>query len=82
MSLPAPKRKVPTDVRLSWRVGRSGWEKSLELGTTGSPLAPDTEDTWKELQSKRPQQISGELPQRVLEFNPDTPLALGRSLNG
>ena len=45
---------------------------------SSSALAPGTEDTWKELQSKRLQQISRELPQRVLEFNPDTPLAMDR----
>ena len=81
VTLPTPKREAPTDkqkAELACRKTRLGEVSRARHCLTGSPLAPGTEDTWQELQSKRPQRISRELPQWVREFNPDTPLALDR----
>ena len=45
---------------------------------TGAALAPGNDDTFDELQRKRPQEIQRELPEHVRGFVPDSPLALDR----
>ena len=75
------KRTEPTDkqkAEVACRKVRLGEVSRARHCLTGSPLAPGTDDTYRELQSKRPQHISRELPQSVREFSPDTPLALDR----
>ena len=45
---------------------------------TGAALVPGNDDTFDELQRKRPQEIQRELPEHVRGFVPDSPLALDR----
>ena len=44
---------------------------------TGAPVAPGTDDTFRELQDRRPQVQRSELPREVLEFVPE-PVELNR----
>ena len=46
---------------------------------TGAALAPGNDDTFDELQRKRPQEIQRELPAHVLGFVPESPLAFDRA---
>ena len=39
---------------------------------TGAPLASGNEDTLREMQSRRPQQVQRPIPRQVLEFQPDS----------
>ena len=60
VSLPTSKRKAPTDMQkaeLACRKVQLGEVSRGRHCLTGSPLAPGTEDTWKELQSKRPSKL-------------------------
>ena len=40
---------------------------------TGAPLAPGNDNTFNELQRKRPQEVVRELPEHVRAFTPETP---------
>ena len=63
VSLPTPTREAPTDkqkAELACRKVRLGEVFRVRLCLTGSLLAPGTEGTWQESQSKRSQQISRE----------------------
>ena len=40
---------------------------------TGAPLAPKNEDTFRELQDRRPREQVRPIPREVLEFNPSVP---------
>ena len=57
--------------------GQVSWARH-EL--TGATLAPRTRATLDELQQKRPQEQRREIPQPVLDFNPDVPLSLNKEL--
>ena len=46
---------------------------------TGAALAPGTEDTLREMQSRRPQQVQRPIPRQVLEFQPDSPVEVDRN---
>ena len=45
---------------------------------TGASVAPGTQDTFQELQDRRPQVQHRELPREVLEFVPERPVDLDR----
>ena len=45
---------------------------------TGASLAPGTEATFREMQSRRPQEVQRPIPREVLEFQPATPLVADR----
>ena len=45
---------------------------------TGASLAPGTEATFREMQSRRPQEVQRPIPREVLEFQPATPLVVDR----
>ena len=47
---------------------------------TGTPLAPDFDDTLNELQRKRPQEVVRELPEHVRSFVPETPLVVNNEI--
>ena len=46
---------------------------------TGAALAPGNEDTLREMQSRRPQQVQRPIPRQVLEFQPDSPVEVDRN---
>ena len=47
---------------------------------TGASLAPGTEATFREIQSRRPQEVQRPIPREVLEFEPATPLVVDRKM--
>ena len=47
---------------------------------TGATLAPRTRATLDKLKQRRPQEQRREIPQPVLDFNPDVPLSLNKEL--
>ena len=54
--------------------------RSHEPGRNWSPLAPQNEETLKELRERRPQVASREIPREVLDFAPQAPLELNFKL--
>ena len=47
---------------------------------TGAPLAPGNDNTFNELQRKRPQEVVRELPEHVRAFTPETPLVVNKEI--
>ena len=47
---------------------------------TGEALAPGNDDTLREMQSRPPQQVRRPIPRQVLEFQPDRPLEVDRTM--
>ena len=47
---------------------------------TGAPLPPGNDNTFNELQRKRPQEVVRELPEHVRAFTPETPLVVKETL--
>ena len=47
---------------------------------TGASLAPGTEATFREMQSRRPQEVQRPIPREVLEFEPASPLVVDRKM--
>ena len=45
---------------------------------TGTALAPGNDETFNELQGKRPQEVQRELPEHFFNFVPESPLVLDR----
>ena len=43
---------------------------------TGAALAPGTDDTLRELQSRRPETVQRAIPLEVLEWEPETPVQI------
>ena len=62
------------------RVGKSELSERFEARQclTGACLAPKCEESFRELQARRPQFQRRELPPEVLEFEPQTPVELDR----
>ena len=59
------------------RMGEISWARQC---LTGATLAPRTEETFQNLQNRRPQEVVRPLAPEVLEFMPDRPVRLDRSL--
>ena len=59
---------------------RLGEVSRLKQCLTGAALAPGTAETFQNLQNKRPQEVVRPLSPEVLEFMPDRPVRLDRTL--
>ena len=46
----------------------------------GASVAPGTAETFQAMQNRRPKEVVREIPEEVLNFEPQTPVVLDRSL--
>ena len=47
---------------------------------TGASVAPGTDDTFRALQSRRPQEVQRAIPRAVMEWEPESPLQIDRKI--
>ena len=65
--------------RAACRKVQSGEVTRARQCLTGAALAPGTDATLQEMQSRRPQQVQRPIPRNVLEYQPDVPLQVDRN---
>ena len=81
--MPIPSRSHPVGAPTAEKKARMACQK-VRIGEvsraclTGASVAPGTDDTFRELQDRRPQVQRRELPREVLEFVPERPVDLDR----
>ena len=47
---------------------------------TGASVAPGTDDTFRALQSRRPQEVQRAIPRAVMEWEPESPVQIDRKI--